>query len=75
MLFLWTATATVWVAAGLLVAREIRLGDDGMGEGTEPGPGQVSAGPVVVARRERSAARVDARDQLDAAERGRGEAA
>jgi hypothetical protein len=50
MLILWTATATAWVAAGLLVARAIRHGDGGMGERTVL-PRPVSAGPVVVGPR------------------------
>lgn len=75
MLILWTTTAAAWTVAGLLVARAIRLGDDGMGERPELGPGQASAGRVVVAPRERRAALVDARDQLDAVGEGRGEAA
>jgi hypothetical protein len=55
----------------VLVARAIRLGDGGMGERTELGPGKVSAGPVVAAPRERRAAL----GKLDGAGEGRGEVA
>ena len=75
MLILWTTTAVTWIAAGLLVARAIRLGDDGMGERTDLGPGQASAGPVVAARHERRTVPVDARGPLEAAEQGRRETA
>jgi hypothetical protein len=75
MLILWIVTAVAWVVAGLLVARAIRLGDGGMGERTELGPGQAAAGPGGVTGRQRRAALVEARGQPDAAERSRGEAA
>jgi hypothetical protein len=63
MLILWTTTAVTWVVAGLLIARAIRLGDDGMGERTELGLGQASA------------ALVNAQGQFDEAVRDRREAA